>query len=1243
MLTTSYVSPRRFAGSVLTIVLSSVCLCADVAAQTPLVVSSSAVAVPHAGTNGAPWQNAVSNSGDFVLFDFKTTVMTEFPGNGGPQIILAGVNKIAGGFTDSGIAIDPRNNNIYLNNNYSGGLIEYPYDAATASWDLPSKVVANGLAGNLGGTCGNYFQSAGLAMNSKGVLAVATENGCGAEIFIVPIDAAGNFGSAIPILSGMKQRAKTVAIDDAGNISFNEDAGVVGALFIPAGTTGLTSEAGSVRIDPSLGNVQGVAADSAGNVYVSDGSAGVYLVPLESTGPNPAHAVLLTTAPAQGNASIDQVHGILFFPISSWNGFTDEVKIYLNRAELGAVAAGSTTATPGTVYYSFSGAVTPHSFAIVEAGPAADFAVAAGGTCAADTAYTSAAPCTLKVTFIPHAAGDISASLLMLDAKGNVLATTILHGVGQSSSIVVVPGTESVIGSGLNTSRQVTADASGNVFVADSGLGKVLQYPNGAVAATTPVTIGTGLIAPTGVAVDGAGDVFIADSGKVVEVPYGATGLNATGQFTLKAGLGANLQSAVDRIGDVFVADPGSQRVVVLRNLVDSVAETDFTGFTQLSAIAVDGSGNLFAADGSNLIKYSSFGVPTTVLTSLPVATGLAVDPSGSVYVTTPTGTIRIPNESGTLNLADKTTLAAGIANPTSIAIDSAGNAYVTDGNAGNIDFINANGFLNLGTLTTTTGTQTGNVAIVNNGIVPLNITGFSSTADFSETATTCIGAPIAVGASCAATITFNPGPGGQGKLSGVVLVKSDAANASIGINATGVGAALVASTSSITVTKPTVTNVPVVVTVAPSSGTTPVPTGSATLKVTGNGITPATVTQPLKNGTVTFTPSGLKTGSYTFTVVYGGDRVYGTSTATTTGIIVAGAVAVVQPPTSPVYVLAAGQGSAEPYDNSQVPFYYNYPVRVVAADGSPLIGQPIFNNLGALVGYDYGRVTFSLANGTPACQPVKVNADGTSPQPTQCFNIDTSNNQIPNILTTYTVTPVYTGNINPNYGTVTGAPVTFTALRNPMVVITSNPSSLAVTVGSTATANLTVTSLLGYGITGVLSDLNNYSLPVELTCDSLPAHATCTFAYPTPDPSDPQSVAVTPTTPGKVTMTINTNVPVGTTASLRQSPVVFAAMFGFSLLGVAFGRKKTLRASLLSVVCLLVFSGMVVGLSACGTAQIGTTPILATPKGTYNITVTAKQTGSKFVPNAKTGLPQAVYGTGNLMSLPFTMSVVVQ
>lgn len=1247
MVTTSFTLQRRFAGYVLTLLLSSVCICAHVAAQTPSVVSSSPVAVPHTVTNGAPWQNAVSNHGDFVLFDFKTTVMTEFPGNGGSQITLAAVNQIAGGFTDSGIAIDPRNNNIYLNNNYNGGLIEFPYDAATGAWDLPSVVVASGLAGNLGGSCGNYFQSAGLAMNDNGVLAVATENGCGVEIFTVPIDALGNFGSATPIVAGMKMRAKTVAIDDAGNISYNEDSGGnTGVFFIPAGTTGLANETGVLRIDPSLGNIQGVGTDKTGNVYIADGSAGVYLVPLESGTPNAAHAVLLTTAQAQGNASIDQAHGILFFPISSWNGFNDVLKVYLNRAELGSAAVGATGATPGTVYYSFSGAVTPHSFVVEEAGSAGDFAVGTGGTCIADTAYPAGNACTLNVNFTPHSVGDVSASLVMLDAKGNVLATTTLHGTGTGSSIVMAPATESVIGSALKTPTQVAADASGNVYVADSGLGKVLVYAKGAGAATTPVSIGTGLTAPTGVVVDGAGDVFIADSGRVMEIPFGQAGLNAAGQFTLKSGLGTNLRLAVDKTGDVSIADPDNQRVVKLRNNVDGLAETDFAGFSQLSAIAADGSGDLFVANGANLVEISSLANQSTLLTSLSGTTGLAVDASGAVYITSTGTTARIPNVGGALNAAGQIAIATGVAKPTAVAVDSVGNVYVADGKAEDVDFVNANGSLNLGTLTSTTATQTATVTIIDDGNAPLNVTGFSSTADFSETASTCVGTPVAIGATCTATIKFSPGAGDQGKLSGLLLAKSDAANAPIGVNVTGVGAALAASTTTVTVTKATVTNVPVVVTVAPASGTTPVPTGNVTLTVSGNGITPVVITQALANGTVTFDPAALKVGSYTFTVNYAGDRVYGPSTASATAAVASGAVTIFQLASSlvPTYVLASGTGSQEPYDGTQVPFYYNYPVVVNAANGAPLIGNPIYNGGGVQTGVDYGTVTYVLASGTPACQAVNVNADGTAPLGTQCFTINTSNNQIPDLTTTYTVTPVYSGNTDPNYGTVTGAPVTFIALRNPMVIITSNPSSLNVAAGSSATANLTLTSLLGYGTAGANGNLNNYSLPLEMECDGLPAHATCTFSYPTPDPSDPQSVAVTTTTPGKVIMTINTNVTVGTiTSSLRQSPVVFAAMFGFGLLGLAFGKKRTLRGSLLSIVCLILFSGAVAGVSGCSTAQIGAAPVLTTPKGTYTVSVTAKQVGSKTVPGSTAGTTVSVQGNGNQMSIPFTMSVVVQ
>ncbi len=1240
---------RRTTGSMLTLLIASVFLSADVAAQTPSVVSSSVVSVPNSQANGAPWQSSVSNRGDFLLFDFKTSGFYQFPPNGGAQITLGAPGAIAGGFTDSGIAVDPRNNNIYLNNNYNGGLLEFPYDAAKGTWDLPSVVVAGGLAGNLGGSCGNYFQSAGMSMNKSGILAVATENGCGVEIFTVPVDASGTFGAATPIVSNMKQRAKTVAIDDAGNIYYNADAGgFAGVGFIPAGTTGLANETSIARIDPMLGNVQGVTVDKSGNAYIADGTAGEYLVPLENGVPNPAHAVLLSPAPANGGPSLDQAHGVLFIPTGGYAGLQNEIDILLNRVEFGATAVGTTGATAGTVTYSFSSAITPASFVIVESGSTGDFAVGdtsgCGVTSTATAPYAAGSNCSIPVTFTPRTVGDISATLLMLDASGTVLASTTLHGSGLGSAIVAAPGTESAIGSGLQTPSQLATDAAGNVYVADSGLGKVLKYAQGASASTAPVGIGNGLTAPSGVAVDGAGDVFIADSGAVIEVPFSPSGLNAAGQFTLKSGLGTNLKLAVDELGDVFVGDPDNQQVVKLRSLVDGVAETDFAGFTQLSAIAADGSGDVFVANGTDLIEISSTGVQTTLLTSLSGANGLAVDASGSVYVTETSGTVRIPNEGGTLTPADKIAIASGVTTPTAVAVDSVGSAYVADGTAKNVDYVNVDGFLNLGTLTSTTGTQSGTVTIVNKGNSPLNITAFASTADFSETGTTCIGAPIAIGSSCTATVTFNPGPGDQGTLTALLAIASDAANAPVGINVAGVGAALAASASVIKVSAPTVTNAPVVVTVAAASGTGLVPTGNATLTATANGVVATTITLPLVNGTVTFNATDLQPGTYTFKVSYAGDRVYGTSIASAVATVSAGAVLLTQPPAAsvPKYVLASGTGSQEPYDGSDLPYDYVYPVVITSADGNPLLGVPIYNAKGAQISTNYGTVTFQVSGGSAACPPVNVNADGTVPFATKCFSIDTSNNQIPDLMTTYTVTPVFTG---PNYASVTGVPVTFIALRNPMVIITSNPASLSITNGSTATANLTLTSLLGYGVAGANGNLNNYSLPVELECDGLPAHASCSFAYPNPDPSDASSVAVTPTTPGQVVMTINTNVPVGTTpsASLRESPVVFAAMFGVSLLGLAFGRKRGLRVSLFNAVCLLFLSGMVAGVVACGSGTTGNTPILTTPTGTYSVTVTAKQVGSRSIPGSTPGTIVVVQGNGNQMSIPFTVSVAVQ
>jgi hypothetical protein len=122
--------------------------------------------------------------------------------------------------------------------------------------------------------------------------------------------------------------------------------------------------------------------------------------------------------------------------------------------------------------------------------------------------------------------------------------------------------------------------------------------------------------------------------------------------------------------------------------------------------------------------------------------------------------------------------------------------------------------------------------------------------------------------------------------------------------------------------------------------------------------------------------------------------------------------------------------------------------------------------------------------------------------------------------------------------------------------------------------------------------------------------------------------------------MTINTSVSTGVASLHRgQGDVAFAAMFGLGLLGFAFGKKKSLRGSIPTLVCLLICSGIMAGISGCSTKQLGTTTGNPTPTGTYMVSVTAAQVGSQVI----TAQPGIIYGNENQVSLPFTMSVTIQ
>jgi hypothetical protein len=463
------------------------------------------------------------------------------------------------------------------------------------------------------------------------------------------------------------------------------------------------------------------------------------------------------------------------------------------------------------------------------------------------------------------------------------------------------------------------------------------------------------------------------------------------------------------------------------------------------------------------------------------------------------------------------------------------------------------------------------------------------------------------------------------------------------------VAAALAASVTTITVgSSAQVVGTPVTVTVKPQSGTI-VPTGQVFVTFTTITGATSTVSATLTNGSATLTLNPVAAGTPTFTVKYNGDRVYGRSTGTTTAAVAKSAVAAIKLPTSPApptYVLEA-DGST-PYDGSADYWEYNFKVQVTAAEGVPTGSVTFMDSYQAGSSSTLTSGAACPAQSGAAVQP--LDATGSASFATDCLPMPQNLTYTP-IVSTHVITPVYSGDAN--YLTFTGAPTTFIVVRSPVVAISASPASLTVAPGSTVSANLTLTSILGYGFAGKNQQLNDYNFPVTLGCDNLPPHATCTFTYPTPDPSIPTAVdipcsgttaAADDCLPGNVTVTINTNVAVGTTTTSmleRPAPFALAAMFGFGMFGLFFRRRIAQKGRTLLMLCLMAIGGMfAVSLTACSTVNLSPATVLTTPAGTYAVTITAQQVGTQVI-TLPTG-PITIYGSQNQVSLPFTLNVTI-
>jgi len=1504
MFSKQFMSLRRFSGFALTFLFLVACFCAGAQAQTaPTAIASFATQVNHGSGStaltgvGGIANIAIDSFGDVLAVDDTSGALYEFPaGNGVYQTLVPSGGLVGTGSSSSivtpGIAIDS-SNNLYI----EGGtcILMYPYDTATGTWDGLAAFTSKNPSSSACGTAPPTFSNLGTGVQTWGIaigntsspsLLVGTSQTTGNGIASIAVTGAWTApvaGAVTSIITGLQGAAISIAEDPAGNIYFVEQgkSALSGVYKIPAGQTGLTSDSGLKPIDPNLPQVTGVTADSAGNIYISDLQRGVFLLPSGFT--SSSAAILLTPVYAQGSVGVTANSGYLFVPTAPspvttkpWEGIADVAEVAFNAAAFGAQTVGASKPAQEIVSFSFNASETPGTIEVLEAGSSnPDFSIVSGNSadCTTGTLYSAQSYCSVTLTFAPNKAGAVSGTLAMLDAKGNLLASIPLAGIGTSAAVLVSPALQSTIGGGLMTPSQMAVDAAGNLYVADAGLKAVEMYPAGSASGATGKSVGTGLTAPIGVAVDGAGDVFIADSGSIYEVPETASGLNAKGQVTLKTGLnlGSNVLLAADSLGNLFVSDINNQKVYELENFsagwntslpgVLSSQVVTFAGsaFSSPSAIAVDSNDNLYVVNnGGEVWEVTPSGTQTQVLSGLPGLSGMAIDPSGSVYVAEiGAGTFRIPNEKGTLNKADETPVGVGVTVPLSVVQDDLGNVYVVDGSALNINETSASAFIDFGTLTAdpypapSAGSSTSETAtVLNYGNAPLivgpphptaaqasstpttltfglnnsggvngligntinttgyapagyNVTnsliiassstsvtvastanpgpqttegsavivgGYLNTSDFSETSDTCSAGPIAVNSTCTMTITFSAGIGDGGALTGEVLVQGNVANSPVGVDGTGVAPTLAGTATAITVaTAGSVEGVPVTITVAPNPANSLPLTGNVTLTIIPGSNVPLTspfpilsITMPTTNGTAQFNPAGLTFGTYTFIAKYDGDATYiyehsvipGSATVST-----AVPVTITQPnpleltpvgfPPIPLesytlpctagsgsscttsynygqpsgnpsgYLILGGTGQggggAQPYDGSANDWLtYDYSASVApTAPGFPMVGLAVYNYsepTPAISGFNYGTVNYEMAGGSSLCGSeagsasiINVNDLGAAPLLVQCGAISTSNGTIPDIMTYYSVTPVYTGlyndlnpvNTNPNYTQATGSTFAIWALRSPMVQLSSNPAALTVAAGSSASTTVTISSVLGYGYAGRNSTINNYSLPLDLQCQGLPAYATCSFAYPTPSASDPtfiadpvglecaSSTAAAPaycaldigpapgtvkgysqnhgkstTTPcdasdgclgpGMVTMTIQTNVNPNATTSRNagKSTVALAALFGLGFLGFTFRRRASRFGGFLMIVCLLLCGGAIAGLTACSTKTLGSTSVTGvTPAGSYWVTVTAKETGSMIViinAGQAGATAKTVYGNGNDMSLPYTINVTV-
>ena len=595
-----------------------------------------------------------------------------------------------------------------------------PVPALQASIGSPAGVAAD-TAGNV------YFTGLNclFKIGANGVLSRVAGNA-----------RAGYSGDGGPAASAQLNAPAGLAVDTSGNVYIADvqnarvrDVSAAGTISTVAGIglsgySGDGGPAGGAR----LGLPAAVAVDSVGDLYIADwGNAVVRKVSAAGTiitiAGNGSPGYSGDGGPAV-NAQLNEPRGVAVD--SSGNLYIADTG---NRVIRRVSAGGTITTIAGNGTFGYSGDGGPASDAEITS--AIGIAVDAGGNLYIADIYNQRIRKVSAAGIITTIAGD---GLFGFSGDGGPAASAHL---GSPAGVALDASGNLYIADSYNYRIRKVSAAGIITTVAGNGFNN--YSGDGGAAANAQLS------EPEGVAVDGAGNVYIADpanqrvrkvSADGVITPVagaGSAGYSGDGGPAASAQLYHPIGIALDASGNLYIADALNSviRAVSVAGAITTVAGNGTAGFSgdggsaasaQLfrpNGVAVDAAGNLYIADTNNnrIRKVSAEGIITTIAGGsafgysgdgdpaydalLNAPSGVAVDARGNLYIAdTGNGQIRKISPAGIISTVP-TALAPEIGSglpgppltePTSVAVDAAGNLYIAEQEFDRIRKVSASG-----------------------------------------------------------------------------------------------------------------------------------------------------------------------------------------------------------------------------------------------------------------------------------------------------------------------------------------------------------------------------------------------------------------------------------------------------------------------------------------------------------------------------------------------------------------------